>query len=136
VTDRIVLVGCGATKVASGPVEAQYLYTGPYFRACRNAAKAIAPDRWYILSAMHGLLQPGTLILPYDRQLTDPLAVTPAYVAAQASHLGILRERAVVLAGRNYAELAARVWVDVERPLAHLGIGLQLQALAAMARAN
>lgn len=64
---RIGLVGCVKTKL---PVTtaAKDLYDSPLFHCQRRAVEASC-DRWYILSAKHGLLDPDAEIEPYEEAL-------------------------------------------------------------------
>ena len=64
---RIGLVGCVKSKRAS-PSPAKDLYTSPMFSGGRRAVESSC-DRWFILSAEHGLLGPDTVVAPYDRTL-------------------------------------------------------------------
>lgn len=129
----IAIIGCGARKLPYA-AEARQLYIGSYFRACLRAAEAAAPGRAFILSAKYGLLDPSTLIRPYDLTLGQPGAVGVDFVAAQAARLGVADERVIALCGSRYAELARQVWPNVETPLAGLGIGNQLHALRLLYR--
>lgn len=62
----IILIGCGAAKaVTKVPIPAQDLYTGCLFKARRRYAERRG-YRWYIVSALHGLIAPHELLLPYD----------------------------------------------------------------------
>src|SRR5690348_13662048 len=63
---RVALVGC-VKKKRQVPTAAGDLYQSELFRKCR--ACAIKADRWYILSAEYGLLQPQQVVEPYDRTL-------------------------------------------------------------------
>jgi hypothetical protein len=65
---RIGLVGCVKSKrsVAS---PAQDLYTSPLFLG-RRAFVERTCKRWFILSAKHGLVDPATIVQPYDHTLT------------------------------------------------------------------
>lgn len=128
----IAIIGCGARKL-DRPAPARELYVGSYFQACSRAAEAIAPGRWFILSAKHGLLRPGDEIEPYDLTLGQPGSVTAQQATWQALTCGIWFEPVTALCGSRYADLARQVWPQVEVPLAGLGIGRQLQALARIA---
>jgi hypothetical protein len=66
---RIGLVGCVKTK---GPVAAPAgeLYVSPLFAGRRRFVEKTC-DRWFILSALHGLVDPADVIEPYDRTLLD-----------------------------------------------------------------
>jgi hypothetical protein len=49
--------------------QAKDLYTSPLFRRARRYAEQVA-DRWFILSAKHGLLNPSKVIAAYEQTLT------------------------------------------------------------------
>lgn len=66
---KIALVGCGKEKLGHAAPACE-LYTGPLFRAARRWAETFA-DRWFILSAQHGLLDPDAVIEPYDLKLSQ-----------------------------------------------------------------
>jgi hypothetical protein len=61
------LVGCAARKL-QGPAPARELYVSQLFRKASAYAEATC-DRWYILSAKHGLVHPDTVLEPYDVRL-------------------------------------------------------------------
>jgi hypothetical protein len=65
---RIALVSCTATKLPRA-TPARDLYRGTWFSLARAWAETFA-DRWYILSAQHGLVNPDRVIAPYDAALT------------------------------------------------------------------
>src|SRR5579859_6528137 len=127
----IVVVGCGAAKLPHR-APAQLLYTGSYSRACMLTARVLAPGRWWILSAAHGLIPPGRPTEPYDMTLGEPGAITGAALFVQASDLGLLGEPVIALCGTRYADLLEYVWPKVRRPLAGLGIGRQRHVLAVL----
>jgi hypothetical protein len=64
---RVGLVGCVKTK-RSVPSPAKDLYTSPLFKGSRRAVERLC-DRWFVLSAKHGLLGPDELVEPYDETL-------------------------------------------------------------------
>lgn len=61
---RIGLVGCVKTKAPSS-APAQDLYLSPLFRGRREYVEHSC-DEWWVLSALHGLVSPTTVIDPYD----------------------------------------------------------------------
>ncbi|MCU4926905.1 hypothetical protein OB905_13100 [Halobacteria archaeon AArc-dxtr1] len=70
-TPQIALVGCGKAKVELDPGEtiaAKDLYTSNYFQLKREYAEECC-NKWRILSAEHGLLQPDEEIEAYDASL-------------------------------------------------------------------
>jgi len=98
----VVVIPCGRAKLPHA-AEAGRLYTGSAHRMARQAADAIAERtgaRVLILSARHGLLDPSTVVEPYDETLTKRRALDgPAPVARTAA--------------RQLAELAAPVVVSL-----------------------
>ena len=66
---RIGLVGCVKSKLGKA-AEAQDLYTSPLFRGRRWYVERSC-DRWFVLSAKHGLVDPMKVLEPYDHTLKD-----------------------------------------------------------------
>jgi hypothetical protein len=66
---RVGLVGCVKSKRPEAAPAAD-LYTSPLFRG-RRAAVESSCDRWFILSALHGLVVPSQTLEPYDLAMTD-----------------------------------------------------------------
>src|SRR4051794_13170880 len=64
---KIGLVACGKTKLPVAAL-AQDLYQGALFKKA-SAYCERTYDRWFILSAKYGLLDPDRVIEPYDRTL-------------------------------------------------------------------
>ena len=95
----VTLIQCTNTK-RDQPAPAKDLYDeSAYFRKMRAWAES-RDCRWYILSAKHGLLHPGTNVEPYDeRGLSEPQA---AEIAAKLNADGV--ERVDVCAGRDYLD--------------------------------
>ncbi|SMB85153.1 DUF6884 domain-containing protein [Deinococcus hopiensis] len=63
----IVLVGCVKSK-QSQPTLAKDLYTSSLFQARRRFAERFG-ERWFILSALHGLVDPEQHLAPYEQVL-------------------------------------------------------------------
>lgn len=63
----VALVACVAGKLEE-PAAAEDLYTSVWFRYARAYAIQHA-DRWFVLSAKHGLVRPDQRIGPYDETL-------------------------------------------------------------------
>lgn len=66
---RIGLVGCVKRKLSEA-APARDLYVSPPFLGRRRFVERTC-DRWYILSALHGLVDPDQSLEPYDRTLKD-----------------------------------------------------------------
>ena len=132
---RIALVSCVKQKLPH-PAPARALYTSPLFHGLRNHAESNS-DSWFILSAEHGLLHPGTTVAPYERTLSRmPAADRAMWASRVLEQLGKLAPAPtsiLMLAGVRYRErlvptlLARGISVDI--PLAGLRLGLQLQWL-------
>lgn len=126
----IGLVGCAATKLKR-PAPARELYTSQLFRKASAYAEANS-DRWYVLSAMHGLVDPDTILDPYNFSLgakNGPFVWDWAKMIAQQVERELAADSDVellVLAGEQYrlflhfTDLPARV------PMEGMGIGQQL----------
>lgn len=129
---RVALVGCGKTKL-DVVAPASELYTGNLFRSARAYAERNA-DRWFVLSALHGLVAPSKLLAPYNVRLSE---LTRAgreqwglgVAAALAREVGQEAEL-VLLAGRDYGAFMPHVQNPVQQPLAGLGVGQRLQWFA------
>lgn len=99
----IGLVGCAAAKLTR-PAPARELYTSQLFRKASAYAEAHS-DRWYILSALHGLVSPETVLEPYNVKLGHksgpPIWEWAERVAAQleAELAGVDQVELLVLAG-------------------------------------
>lgn len=81
----IVVVPCGAGKLDHAAPAGQ-LYTSQHFALTLRAAQKLAEDqgaRVFILSALHGLLDPAAIVEPYDVKMGDRGCITPAELAGQ-----------------------------------------------------
>ena len=122
----LFLIACSAAKL-DHPAPARELYTGQAFRLAMAAADRCGADV-LILSALHGLVQPGEVLAPYDHTLRSAFE-RRAWAAQVASQLKPYQgRRTVVLAGKFYAAAAAG-FANKSLPLAGLGIGQQLAVL-------
>ena len=79
---RAILVSCAATKL-DHPAPAADLYTSPLFIKSRSYAEA-SGHPWFVLSARHGLVEPRTVLEPYDTKLAD---LTPSERSAWADRV-------------------------------------------------
>jgi hypothetical protein len=66
---RVGLVGCVKGKAETARA-AEDLYTSELFKK-RRAHVNQTCDRWFILSARHGLVDPSAVLEPYDETLTN-----------------------------------------------------------------
>ncbi|MCI0713441.1 MAG: hypothetical protein L0154_25010 [Chloroflexi bacterium] len=132
---KIGLVSCAKRKL-SYPAPASDLYSSVPFKKARRYVEKHC-DRWFILSAKHGLLHPDDVIEPYDVTLnTMPAAnrrqwaqrVLPEiYTTTNAGDV------LVFLAGEKYREYLIpeieKRGYRIEVPMQGLRSGKQLQWL-------
>ena len=81
----VVVIPCGAQKLDQ-PAPAGELYTSQHFQLTYRAARKIAEDqgaRVFILSALHGLIEPSTVLDPYDVKMGDAGSIKPTAIAEQ-----------------------------------------------------
>lgn len=132
-TRPVHLVACVGQKLPH-PARAAQLYQSDWFKKAR-AYVASQGGRWFILSAMHGLVSPSRTIEPYNVTLGDMTAVERRAwgerVSAQlAGQIGP-RTPVVILAGRLYRDpIAGWAGSRANVPMAGLGIGQQKAWLA------
>jgi len=133
--ESVALVSCVGKK-ADSAVRAADLYQSPWFLKARRYAEA-GHDRWWVLSALHGLVAPDEIVAPYEKTLNRlPAADRRAWAS------GVLHQlddelhpasRVVFLAGLRYREHLEAALLDrghrVEVPMRGMGIGHQLQWL-------
>lgn len=124
------MVGCGKRKLAR-PAAAAELYTGSLFRAARRYAEA-SGQPWVVLSAAHGVIDPGVIVRPYDQvlELDGAELASWARKAAVSIYNQAKTSEAVLLAGARYAGPVARELVALGmravEPLVGLGTGQRL----------
>lgn len=135
-TDALVLVSCVKRK-RSGPAPARSLYTSAWFCKARDMVEA-SGARWFVLSALYGLVAPDAEIAPYGHTL-NALGVAERRAWAKKVLDKLLPEidgakRVVVFAGQRYREFLVeplqRQGIKVEAPMAHLRRGEQLAWLS------
>jgi Family of unknown function (DUF6884) len=132
---RVGLVGCVKTKRAH-PALAKDLYTSPLFRG-RRAYVECTCDRWFILSAKHGLVDPEAFLTPYDQSLIQ--ATTKERQTWASLVLAAIKERLGDLSSCTFEIHAGATYTNhglianlresgaqVESPAAGLALGQQL----------
>lgn len=131
----IALVSC-VSKKDSHPCAAQDLYQSTWFLKARAYVEQQYPV-WYILSAQHGLLQPGEVVAPYDKTLNKTSAHErrqwSAIVLEQVQQTLNIQNEIHIFAGMRYREylvpLLGKAGYTVVLPLEGLKIGQQLSWL-------
>jgi cytoplasmic iron level regulating protein YaaA (DUF328/UPF0246 family) len=136
---KLVVVPCGRSKIWSkyphlGPTPARDAYTGAPFHVNREFAEKMS-DRWIILSAKYGFIDPDTPIQHYEvtfkRKSTNPVSVTA--LRKQAIDMGLFDfSKVIVLGGTEYRKVVAEAFagadVRLEFPFAGLPLGQAMQA--------
>ena len=135
VAHRVGLVGCVKSKRAI-PAPARDLYTSALFKGRRRYVEASC-DRWFVLSAEHGLVAPDRVLAPYDVTLKGASVGrkrewTTQVIGRLLSELGDFGDRvfevhagADYLAGGLVEQLRSR-GAAVELPTQGLSMGRQL----------
>ena len=118
-------------------MRARDLYISDWFNKASSYAEKVS-DEWYILSARYGLVDPNSVIAPYDETLNNmPLSNRRPWSLIVMQDLRPLLNKGdhiVVLAGLKYREFlveplrSAGCQVDV--PMEGLRIGEQLSWLS------
>jgi len=138
--DRVGLVGCVKKKLDHSAPAAD-LYVSPLFRG-RCAYVERTCERWFILSALHGLVRADASLEPYDVALSDASQTERRVWARKVlgqldAELGSCAGLAFEIhAGANYADFGLVQGLKergaaVERPVAGLRVGEQLAFYAA-----
>lgn len=143
---RIALVSC-ASKKLDVPAPASELYVSDLFRKSRAYAERHA-DAWLVLSAAHGVVEPASVLAPYDvtlskmgaadvrawgKRVADELAVAVARIASEAGR-SLADVELVLLAGERYASFRVAFEtrlpaVRIVAPLDGMQIGERLSFL-------
>lgn len=137
--DATVLVSCVKTKLPYA-APTRDLYCSTWFKKARSLVEAQRAP-WFILSALHGLVDPDEAIAPYELTLKE-LSIAERRIWAGevlrqlAPKLGG-RPRIVFLAGEAYRAFLVKPLQDagcqVEVPMEGLAQGEQLAWLASHA---
>ncbi len=102
--ENIYLITCAKTKTSSRS-PASELYISPNFRKLKALAAKRA-ERWYILSAKYGLLEPNQVIDPYELTLNDMSKAErrewAGRVFQQLAKEIVPEDRVTILAGQKY----------------------------------
>jgi hypothetical protein len=137
---RVALVSCVKSK-QNQPAPAKDLYTSPLFQNLRKYAED-NNDRWYILSAEHGLVDPDQILAPYEKTLNnarkDERLAWGRRVQGRLEAVLPPGAEVIMLAGERYREnlvpfLKSRGH-KVSVPLEGMPFGKQLQYLSARNR--
>lgn len=132
----VVLISCSKSKLAT-KAPARDLYTGTLFRRAVCWAEGTR-HKWYVVSALHGLVQPDRELDPYDftlKQLRTRERERWAHlvVAAELTKYVSRGSHAILLMPklyRRYIETELiKASITFENPVEHLAIGQQIRWL-------
>jgi len=138
---QVILIACSAGKL-DHDAPAKDLYTGQLFRKSRAYAEK-TEQPYFILSALHGLLEPTKVIGPYNytlkkQRLREREAWGTRVVDSIVWHVP-QASTITLLAGSDYADpIESKLKLKgfkIDRPLKGLGIGQQQQKLIELTRA-
>ncbi len=137
----LVIVPCGQRKIwdscpGAGATPAESAYTGPLFVVNRRFAQTFA-DRWVILSAKYGFIDPGFLIpeaynVTFKRRSTHP--VEAEVLRAQAAKMDLESYGEVIgLGGVEYRKMVREAFREsgatLRFPFAGLPLGASMAAV-------
>ena len=133
---ELYLVSC-VNKKAPTPRKAKDLYDSPWFGKAKTYVES-TKQRWFILSAKYGLVEPNCEIDPYDRSLNSmPIEERKEWAEDVSNELRLHIadiDTIYILAGQRYREFLVpklRDYDDVNIcvPMEGLRIGEQLRWL-------
>lgn len=139
---KVCLIACVQSKL-NYKAPASELYTSPLFqKASAHASRNF--DRWYILSAKHGLLEPDEIIAPYNMALNnmyrDKRKKWSLIVFEKLKNKLSPGDEITILAGYYYRQdivpLLKESGYRVKVPMEGLSIGWQLRWLNKRLGAN
>lgn len=111
---KIFLVSCVKTKQNSA-CEVSQLYTSDWFQKAKEYTERHC-DKWYILFAKYGLIQPDEVLEPYEETLNTkkkPERIAWAEkVISDLEKIISLQDEVTVLAGLKYREFL-KPWPEV-----------------------
>jgi hypothetical protein len=129
-SDPVILVACCGPKL-SRPAAAADLYVSPLFKKSRTYAER--RGRWFILSALYGLVDPTEVIAPYDvtlkRMSAEKRREWGRKVREQVENAGLVGRSLVALAGADYVKPMTDAGLTVAQPMEGKSIGKRLQWL-------
>jgi hypothetical protein len=133
--ERVVLVACSAKKLEHA-APARELYQGTRFKLSYQYAEQLQPRSIFILSARHGLVQPNTMLEPYEQTL-EGASNEELYAWGKRVHTELRNHmtsftRCTILAPPEYCMPLLPHLEDVETPI----VGLDEDSQKAWLRAK
>ena len=130
---KIVLVSCASKKLPYKS-KAKDLYISPLFKFNIKYARSLNPDKIFILSAKHGLIELNEEIEPYNKTLNNMSLKeikewSDKVISQLKNATDIKKDEIIFLAGERYRKYLTPHIVNYKIPLKGLGIGKQLKYL-------
>ena len=131
---KIILISC-VSKKREYKTKAKDLYQSTLFKYALKYAQKLNPDKIYILSALHGLLELDDEINPYNKTLNKMKKIEKQQWSNKVlnqlkqKNLDLVNDEFIILAGKNYREYLVNEIKNYKIPMEGLGIGEQLSFL-------
>jgi len=130
---KIVLISCVKTKLPH-KAKAKNLYTSPLFKYSLKYAKSFNPDKTFILSAKHGLLNLEQEVESYEQTLnqmnSQELKLWVKKILEKLKTVCDLeKDEIILLTGNNYGKHLLPHISNYKLPLKGLSMGKRLQFL-------
>ena len=126
-----IVIPCSKNKKTT-PAEAEYLYVGPYYKACLDYAKKHTKKKnIYILSAKYGFIKLNDIIAPYNTKITKKIKQERRcfYINTAKQH-NLTDKRILVLDGRLYVDVVRTVTRKIlTAPFYGQPLGIQLREM-------
>ena len=144
-TKRIILIAC-VSKKANKKAKASDLYISPLFKSSLAYAYKLNPDKIYILSALHHLLELDQEIEPYnvtlcyiakERRKEDLKILTPSekkewgkiIIEQLSKQTDLINDEFIILAGVDYINPIISQIPNLSNPLKALRLGKRIKFL-------
>jgi F0F1-type ATP synthase beta subunit len=130
---KIVLIACASKKLGE-KAKARNIYTSTLFKLNLKYAQSLNPDKIFVISAKHGMLDLNEEIEPYNETLNkmkiENRKLWAEKVLEQLKKISdIEKDEIIFLAGKKYREFLIPHIKNYKVPLMGLGIGKQLKFL-------
>jgi hypothetical protein len=129
---RMVLISCSSKK-KKYKSQAQNLYDSVLFKLSLDYAKLLRPNKIYILSALHYLVNIDEEIEPYDNRLSKNKSEIQKWSENVINGLSkvtdLEKDEFIFIAGADYTNPLKSSMTNVHEPLKNLKIGKRMKKL-------